>query len=72
MVLIPMALAEAKQSSAIMLDAAGIPLLYGHLMHAFGLKADTPKHPLPIAGNTGAMLAVVLPVVVLARALTGL
>ena len=72
MVLILMALAEANQVSAIALHAAGIMLLVGRVLHPFGLKADAPTHPLRIAGNSGAMLATVVLVAMLIRALTGL
>jgi hypothetical protein len=71
MVLILMALAEANQSSALAPHAAGVLLLAGRLLHSFGLKADAPAHPLRIAGNSGAMLAVVILVALLARATTG-
>jgi uncharacterized protein len=72
MVLILMALAEANQASATALHAAGILLLAGRIAHPFGLKADVPTHPLRIAGNSGAMLAVVVLVVLIVRALTGI
>lgn len=72
MVLILMALAEANQASGVALHAAGILLLAGRLVHPFGLRADAPTHPLRIAGNTGAMLATVILIVLLARNLTGL
>jgi uncharacterized protein len=71
-VLILMALAEANQASAVALHAAGTLLLAGRLLHPFGLKADAPTHPLRIAGNSGAMLATVILIVLLGRAVTGL
>jgi uncharacterized protein len=59
MVMVLMILAEAQGAGAIVL-------------HALGLKANAPTHPLRIAGNSGAMLATAILFIVLARRVTGL
>lgn len=60
MVLILLALAEIQQGAALALHAAGILLVAGRVLHPFGLHADRPGHPLRIAGNMGAILAIVI------------
>ncbi|MCM0022267.1 MAG: MAPEG family protein [Tagaea sp.] len=60
MVLILLALAELQQGPAIALHAAGILLVAGRVLHPFGLHADRPGHPLRIAGNMGAIFAILV------------
>lgn len=71
MVLILLALAEINHAAPLALHAAGLLLLVGRLLHPLGLKADAPTHPLRIAGNAGAILAVIVLCVVMARGLLG-
>jgi uncharacterized protein len=72
MVMLLMLLAEARGTSTMWLHAAGALLTLGRLLHPFGLKANNPVHPLRIAGNMGAILAMVILFVALVRSVTGL
>jgi uncharacterized protein len=72
MIMLLMLLAEARGTSSTWLHAAGILLTLGRVLHPFGLKADNPVHPLRIAGNMGAILAMLILFVALARSVTGL
>lgn len=71
-VLLMMALAEAQGLSAGWLHATGGILLVSRLLHPFGLKAAKATHPLRIIGNSGSILALLIPTVALARATLGL
>jgi uncharacterized protein len=70
--MILMLLAESRGTGALWLHAAGALLTVGRVLHAFGLKADAPSHPLRIAGNSGALLATIILFIALARSVTGL
>jgi uncharacterized protein len=72
MVMILMLLAEARGTGVMWLHIAGALLTIGRVLHAFGLKADAPLHPLRIAGNSGALIATVVLFIALARSVTGL
>jgi uncharacterized protein len=72
MVMMLMLLAEARGTGATWLHAAGILLTLGRVLHPFGLKADNPVHHLRIAGNMGAILAMLILFVALVRSVTGL
>jgi uncharacterized membrane protein YecN with MAPEG domain len=56
-VLILMALAEANGAGAVWVHITGVLLVAGRVLHPFGLKHDTPVHPLRIAGNSANLLA---------------
>ncbi|MGL4634888.1 MAG: MAPEG family protein [Beijerinckiaceae bacterium] len=71
-VMILMLLAEARGTGAMWLHIAGGLLTLGRVLHAFGLKADAPTHPLRIAGNSGALIATIILFIALARSVTGL
>jgi uncharacterized protein len=72
MVMLLMVLAEARGTGTIWLHAAGALLTIGRVLHAIGLKADAPTHPLRIAGNSGGLLATAILFIALARSVTGL
>lgn len=56
-VLILMILAEGMGAPALYLHISGALLLVGRIAHPFGLKADTPGHPLRYVGNGTNILA---------------
>jgi uncharacterized protein len=69
--LILMALAEASGASSIALHTAGGFLVVGRLLHPLGLKANTPVHPLRVAGNSLNLLALAILAVLIAMARFG-
>lgn len=58
-VLLLMLLAEGNGAEAIWLHISGGLLLFGRLVHPFGLTAANAAHPLRIVGNTASLLATV-------------
>lgn len=60
MVMILMVCAEAQGTGAVWIHAAGALLTIGRVLHPFGLKASVATHPLRIAGNMGAIIAVII------------
>jgi uncharacterized membrane protein YecN with MAPEG domain len=57
MILILMILAEGIGAPAIYLHISGALLLFGRIVHPFGLKIDNSSHPLRIVGNSVCLLA---------------
>ena len=60
MVMILMVCAEVQGTGAMWLHAAGALLTIGRVLHPLGLRAAVATHPLRIAGNMGAIIAVVI------------
>ena len=67
-VMILMLLAEANGGNSTAVHSAGGLLVLGRVLHPLGLKADSPSHPLRIAGNLLNLVATVILAVVIARA----
>ncbi len=59
-VLLMMLMAELRGVGGMWLHIAGVLLVVSRALHPFGLKADAPKHPLRIVGNTGSLIALVI------------
>jgi uncharacterized membrane protein YecN with MAPEG domain len=59
-VLLMMLMAELRGVGNMWLHIAGILLVVSRALHPLGLKADAPKHPLRIVGNTGSLIALVI------------
>ncbi len=59
-VLLMMLMAELRGVGGVWLHSAGVLLVVSRALHPLGLKADAPKHPLRIAGNTGSLFALVI------------
>ncbi len=59
-VLLMMLMAELRGVGDMWLHIAGILLVVSRALHPLGLKADAPKHPLRIVGNTGSLIALVI------------
>ncbi|AXX98234.1 MAPEG family protein [Profundibacter amoris] len=59
-VLLMMLMAELRGVGGMWLHIAGILLVVSRALHPLGLKADAPKHPLRIVGNTGSFFALVI------------
>ena len=59
-VLLMMLLAELRGVGGMWLHIAGRLLVGSRALHPVGLKANAPKHPLRIMGNTGSLFALVI------------
>jgi uncharacterized protein len=71
MVLILMLIAESLGVRTVFVHSAGALLLFGRLVHPFGLKAANPSHVLRIVGNSSNLLATILLIGCLAAKLSG-
>jgi uncharacterized membrane protein YecN with MAPEG domain len=72
MALILMALAEAGGMAAGWLHLAGGLLLAGRIIHPFGLTVANPASVLRIAGVSASWIAMLIPIVFVARRAVGL
>lgn len=68
-VLLVLLIADLISAAGWMIHAGGALLVLGRALHPFGLKADNPKHPLRIAGNSLNLLAILVAGIALAMAL---
>jgi uncharacterized protein len=59
-VLVLMIVAELRGVSALWLHIAALLLVFGRLVHPFGLKIDNDKHILRILGNSSNIFAVII------------
>lgn len=58
LILILMAMSEARGLEALWLHATGMIVLAGRLLHALGLKAHRAYHPLKALGMAGTLLPI--------------